>query len=133
MLKGLGIDPELVGDDACSWLLRAEALVIEYPDTAGLLRSSYDLVRSYWEGSKTAAIDLWAGETRKFWKQWGEYEVGSLVYCERGHPYSRRSFPGCPECGRKVAPKPPKSQADYERNLNREEFLRALNWMAGIH
>ncbi|KAL8945029.1 MAG: hypothetical protein Q9216_000013 [Gyalolechia sp. 2 TL-2023] len=113
-------------------LLQAEALILKYPDTAGLLRSSYDSVKGYWESSKTAAADLWTVEARKFWKQWGEYEVGCLVYCEHRHPYSKKSFTGCPECGR-VKAKVSESQAEYELKLNRDEFLRFLNKAAGMH
>ncbi|KAL8943406.1 MAG: hypothetical protein Q9211_000995 [Gyalolechia sp. 1 TL-2023] len=71
LLHDLGIEPEPMGNDACRWLLQVEALILKYPDTAGLLRSSYDSVKSYWESSKTTAADLWTVETRKFWKQWG--------------------------------------------------------------
>ncbi|KAL8843310.1 MAG: hypothetical protein Q9170_000168 [Blastenia crenularia] len=133
LLKDAGVSHGMIGDDACQLLLRVEKLVRTYPDSAGMFRSGYDSVKCYWEGSKTIATDLWTTDTRKFWKQWGDYEVGFLVYCELGHPYSQRSFPSCPECGRKVERKVPESQADYERNLNREEFLRVLNQSVGYH
>lgn len=125
-------------DDACNSLLQAEALIVQYPDTAGQLRFSYDSVKRHWEKSTTTkenatpiAAELWTNEARKFWKDWGNYEIGYLVYCKKGHPYSKRSLAGCPECGR-MKIKGSEIQAEYERKLNRDEFLRSLNQMVGF-
>ncbi|KAL9598369.1 MAG: hypothetical protein Q9219_004531 [cf. Caloplaca sp. 3 TL-2023] len=126
LLEDLQATSEAIGADICNWLRQAETLIVQYPDTAGLHRSSFDAVKRHWEGSKTITADLWTLETRKLWIKWGEFEVGNLVYCEKGHPYSNKSFSSCPECGRKVMPRDPESQADFERNLDRDNFLRVM-------
>ena len=128
LLQDLGA--ESVRDTVRTWLLQAEAVITDFPDTAGRLRPSYHSVVSYYEGSKATAIDLWSADTQHFWRQWGNYEVGCLIYCDRGHPYSKKSFHSCPECGRKRKAVIMESQANYEHTLDREQFLRVLNLAA---
>lgn len=118
--------------DVHEWLQQANILVTEYPDTAGILKSSLELVKKYWHGEKTTA-ELWTPEARVFWEKWGRFHTGSLVYCEHGHPYTTALFRGCPECGRFVDPTVPAPQPDYESRLNRDKFLEVLQRMMGTH
>lgn len=118
--------------DVHEWLQQANTLVTEYPDTAGLLKSSLESVKKYWHGEKTTA-ELWTPEARMFWEKWGRFHTGSLVYCEHGHPYTAALFQGCPECGRFVDLTVPAPQPDYESRLNRDNFLEVLQRMMGTH
>ncbi|KAI4195063.1 MAG: hypothetical protein LQ346_003535 [Caloplaca aetnensis] len=118
--------------DVSKWLEQANNLAAEYPDTAGLLKSSLESVKKYWHGEKNMA-ELWTPEARVFWEKWGRFRTGSLVYCEHGHPYTTALYRGCPECGRFVDPTVPAAQPDYESRLNRDKFLEVLQRMTGTH
>ncbi|KAL8806343.1 MAG: hypothetical protein Q9182_001373 [Xanthomendoza sp. 2 TL-2023] len=108
---------------------RAERLTVENPGTAGILRSCYQSFDPYERGNATTA-ELWTAKTREFWEKWGAYEVGSLRYCQKGHPYSRKAFEECPECGgRKVSAGQVENRANYKRNLDRDIFLKVINEM----
>ncbi|KAL8990799.1 MAG: hypothetical protein Q9177_000625 [Variospora cf. flavescens] len=109
-------------DKAESLLEQAGTLISNYPTTAGLLKSSLETVRLYWRGKKATA-ELWAPETQKLWETWGTFEVGSLAYCEHGHPYSSKACQCCSECERLVEVTAPEDRIDYERYLNRDKFL----------
>ncbi|KAL8813633.1 MAG: hypothetical protein Q9200_000115 [Gallowayella weberi] len=108
---------------------RAERLTLENPETAGIFRSCYQSFDPYLNGNATTA-ELWTAKTREFWETWGEYEVGSLRYCQQGHPYSRKAFEGCPECGgRKVSAGQVEDRANYEKVLDRDMFFKAMRKM----
>ncbi|KAL8907318.1 MAG: hypothetical protein Q9207_001495 [Kuettlingeria erythrocarpa] len=129
MIKRLEADQQ---KDVNKWLELANNLAAEYPDTAGLLRSSLESVKGYWHGEKNVA-ELWTPEARVFWEKLGRFGTGSLVYCEHGHPYTTGLYRGCPECGRFVDPTVPAAQPDYESLLNRDKFLKVLQRMTGTH
>ncbi|KAL8770000.1 MAG: hypothetical protein Q9209_004247 [Squamulea sp. 1 TL-2023] len=105
---------------------RAEHLIVENPDTAGILRPCYQSLDPETKGNDTTA-ELWTPKTREFWEKWGEYETGSLRYCKNGHPYSVKAFHDCPECGgRKVHGEQIEDREEFVKNLDREMFLKAM-------
>ncbi|KAL9022934.1 MAG: hypothetical protein Q9180_008483, partial [Flavoplaca navasiana] len=97
---------------------RAEQLIDENPDTAGRLRACYEALDPYTK-DRDSVVELWTSKSREFWEKWGDYEMGSLVYCKSGHPYSRKAFPDCPECGGR--------KGQQERCEDREEFVKTLD------
>ncbi|KAL8716335.1 MAG: hypothetical protein Q9220_000240 [cf. Caloplaca sp. 1 TL-2023] len=114
--------------DEC--LTRAEVLIEEYPDSAGLLRPSYQSVHRYVNGLEST-VDLWTSQVQAFWKSWGDFQLGTLSYCGYGHPYSSRAFTGCPECGRKIQRRSDEEREaeriDIENRLDKGRFLRFMN------
>ncbi|KAL8724644.1 MAG: hypothetical protein Q9166_007834 [cf. Caloplaca sp. 2 TL-2023] len=109
---------------------RVQDLIAENPDTAGVLESCYQSLDPYTKGKETTA-ELWTAKTQEFWDKWGVHEVGSLIYCKRGHPYSRKAFQGCPECGgRKVYRKQNENGDEFVKNLDRGMFLTAMARMS---
>ncbi|KAL8853505.1 MAG: hypothetical protein Q9221_001664 [Calogaya cf. arnoldii] len=109
---------------------RAEDLIVGHPDTAGILRPCYQSLDPYTKGNDSTA-ELWTTKTRKFWEKWGEYEMGSLVYCKNGHPYSRKAFQECPECGgRRVQRGQIEEREEFVKTLDRDIFLKAIATLA---
>ncbi|KAL8997355.1 MAG: hypothetical protein Q9169_003337 [Polycauliona sp. 2 TL-2023] len=105
---------------------RAEQLIIENPDTAGRLRSCYQSLDPFTK-SQGSMGELWTIKTREIWEKWGEYEMGSLTYCKNGHPYSRKAFPICPECGgRKMQRDQIDDREEFVKTLDRDMFLKAM-------
>ncbi|KAL8785967.1 MAG: hypothetical protein Q9213_003043 [Squamulea squamosa] len=105
---------------------RAEHLMAENPDTAGILRPCYQSLDPETKG-KDSTAELWTPKTREFWEKWGEYESGSLRHCKNGHPYSLKAFHDCPECGgRKVHREQIEDREEFVKNLDREMFLKAM-------
>ncbi|KAI4208323.1 MAG: hypothetical protein LQ348_000247 [Seirophora lacunosa] len=117
-------------DKAEDWLEQAGTLVSKYPTTAGKLKSSVESIRLYWRGKKATA-ELWTAESQKLWDIWGTFEVGSLVYCEHGHPYPSKACQGCPECGRLVEERAAEDRVDYESYLDRDKFLTHMKKRVG--
>lgn len=117
-------------DKAEDWLEQAGTLVSKYPTTAGKLKSSVESIRLYWRGKKATA-ELWTAESQKLWDIWGTFEVGSLIYCEHGHPYPSKACQGCPECGRLVEETAPEDRVDYESYLDRDKFLTHMKKRVG--
>ncbi|KAL8658342.1 MAG: hypothetical protein Q9226_001086 [Calogaya cf. arnoldii] len=109
---------------------RAEDLIVGHPDTAGILRPCYQSLDPYTKGNDSTA-ELWTMKTREFWEKWGEYRMGSLVYCKNGHPYSRKAFQECPECGgRKVQRRQIEEREEFVKTLDRDMFLKAMATLA---
>ena len=82
-------------------LQRVSQLVAEYPDTAGMLTTSFKSMQEQCTTLEQVG-ELWTEDAKKMWQKFGEYELGSGGYCGYGHPYSKKTFPSCPECGRRV-------------------------------
>ncbi|KAL8673879.1 MAG: hypothetical protein Q9168_001699 [Polycauliona sp. 1 TL-2023] len=109
---------------------RAEQLIIENPDTAGRLHSCFEALDPY-ARSSGSNTELWTMKTREFWEKWGDYEMGSLAYCQNGHPYARKVFPGCPECGgRRVQRNQIEEKEEFVKTLDRDMFLKAIATMS---
>lgn len=109
---------------------RVEQLIRENPDTAGTLRACYQCLDPYTQG-KDSTAELWTSKTREFWEKWGDHEMGSLGYCKNGHPYSRKAFSVCPECGgRKVQGEQIEDGEEFVKHLDREMFLKAMATLA---
>ena len=98
-------------------LQKTLSLCTKFPSTAGAMMNTYKSAKLATEGRQT---DLYAKETRAFWRKWRDYELGSLKYCTLGHPYSSTTFAGCPECGKEV------EQIDYNSFLHEDAFLKKL-------
>lgn len=132
LIEALDVTSAFQQEDVQDWLLQAEKLVITYPNTAGSVKSSLEAVKKYSHGEKSTA-ELWTPEARVLWKKWGKYEIGSLTYCQHGHPYptTKLLFRGCPECGRFFDPTTPVPQPDYESKLDKEKFMEHLRKMMG--
>ena len=105
---------------------RAEILMVENPDTVGIFKHCYHFLDPETKGSQSTG-ELWTAQTREFWEKWGEYEIGSLAYCKNGHPYSRKTFPECAECGgRRLQREQIGDGEAFVKNLDREMFLEAI-------
>ncbi|KAL8911628.1 MAG: hypothetical protein Q9171_003235 [Xanthocarpia ochracea] len=105
---------------------RVEMLMTENPDTAGVFKHCYHFLDPEAKDSDSTA-ELWTAQTREFWEKWGEYEIGSLAYCKNGHPYSRKTFPECAECGgRRIQREQIEDGEAFVKNLDREMFLKAI-------
>ncbi|KAL8954165.1 MAG: hypothetical protein Q9222_000049 [Ikaeria aurantiellina] len=121
------VESQIIDIDEC--LSQADLLIEEYPDSAGILRPSYQSVQQYVYGIQSMP-DLWHPKVQAFWKSWGDYQLGTLLYCGHGHPYSGKAYAGCPECGRKVQ-RQSHEEREAERiaidnRLDKEKFLRFM-------
>lgn len=104
---------------------RIKSLCASYPDTAGKFCRSYmSLNQSASRGKVLDDINY--KETWEFWRKWGKHETGDVMYCLSGHPFSGKTFAGCPECGRKV-PKAP--EVDCGKFLHEDAFIEQLKKM----
>ncbi|KAL9641307.1 MAG: hypothetical protein Q9204_000101 [Flavoplaca sp. TL-2023a] len=105
---------------------RAEQLIDENPGTVGRLRACYEALDPYTK-DRDSVVELWTSKTRELWEKWGDYEMGSLVYCKSGHPYSRKAFPDCPECGgRKGKQERCDDREVFVKTLDRDSFLKTI-------
>lgn len=119
VLRSLGTSSDV---DIEGNLVKILSLCTRYPSTAGTFTNAYKQTKLALEGRQTPT-DLYAKETRAYWKKWKDYELGNLEVCVLGHPYSRTTFGGCPECGRVVEP------MDYNSFLHEDAFLKKLQEM----
>ena len=97
-------------------------LCIKYPTTAGMFMSACKSAKLALDG-RPSPMDLYAKETRPFWRKWKDYELGDLKTCAFDHPYSGTTFGGCPECGKE------KDSTDYSSFLHEDAFLQKLLMM----
>ncbi|MCJ1352506.1 MAG: hypothetical protein MMC33_002490 [Icmadophila ericetorum] len=101
--KDLDQTPNL---DIKATIARTAHLCKAFPDTAGkFLPCLHQLTNVYLRLAKSVPgrIKDWNCPPLKIlWQCWGKYNPGHLQYCQYGHPFSRQSFPYCPECGREL-------------------------------
>ena len=104
---------------------RVSDLCRRFPDTAGKLLKSFQLLRAYLDGGPAPKrlYDLYSRDVRELWWNYGKHKVGSLCHCPYGHPYSEPTFSECPECGREVELELPEPQVNVEAILNKNAFL----------
>lgn len=119
VLRSLGCSSDV---DIEGSLEKIRSLCTRYPSTAGIFTNIYKQAKLALEGRQTPT-ELYAKETRAYWRQWKDYGLGHLKLCVFGHPYSRTTFGGCPECGRVVEPR------DYNSFLHEDAFLKKLQEM----
>ena len=91
-----------------------------YPDTAGLLMSTYIAMRTAARGGQRQTNIY---KARDIWWSWPKYNTGSLTWCSFGHPYSGEMWSDCPDCGREVV----KTEA-----ANPQKFLKEMDFMAAM-
>ena len=94
-------------------------LCTKFPKSAGVLMNTCKSAMLGLKG-RQSPTNLYAKETRLFWKKWRDHELGHLKCCPLGHPYSSATFSDCPECGPEVA------QIDYNSFLHEDAFVKRL-------
>ena len=97
----------------------------QYPDTAGLFFPIYKALKLSFEGTSPTR-ELYCKNEREFWRLWGRHEIGFVKYCLFGHPFSSKTFSGCPECGRKVVKEQKSVPIDYNKYLHETAFIEQL-------
>jgi len=98
-----------------------------YPDTAGLLISTYREVKeAILQGRPSSTIStIYVKGPASPWWTWPKHQVGSLEHCKYGHPYSKATWAaGCPECGRETAKVEPVSPDDHLTSP--QDFMKAM-------
>jgi hypothetical protein len=111
--------------DLSLFLQRATFLCRAYPDTAGKYLPHLSLLRQAIQASKDPEYPK-INEGRKLEIAWGSYQCGNLITCANKHPYSAKSFEGCPECGRKIEATQHNFDGSYEQHLDNEAFLQRI-------
>ena len=106
-------------------LHRTLSLCQTYPDTAGVLLTTYNAIRLALIG-KRHHRNLYARGSRRIWWSWPAHKVGNLKACVHGHQYSTSTWPGCPECGREVPPSPKPKLGDPKEFLKEDAFVAAM-------
>lgn len=97
----------------------------QYPDTAGIFVPTYRSLKLSSEGMSPTR-ELYGKDGREFWWLWGRHKTGYVKYCLFGHPFSSKTFSGCPECGRKVEKEQKSVPIDYNKYLHEEAFIQKL-------
>lgn len=106
--------------DVNASLSKIWTLCQSFPDTAGLLMSTYIAVRTVVGGGQRPS-NLY--KSRDLWWTWPKHVVGSLGHCKSGHPYSSETWCGCPECGREVSKPDPVNPQNF---LKEDAFVVAM-------
>lgn len=107
---------------------KIKSLCSHYPDTAGKFCRSYASLNLSANREKMLD-DINYRETWEFWRKWGKHETGNVMYCPSGHPFSGKTFPGCPECGRKIVLAPKIEVVDCGKFLHEDAFIEQLKRM----
>ena len=99
-----------------------------YPTSAGrFLSVANELKNHRYTPDVTAIPKPWTKRTTAHERAWGSHILSQLQTCDRGHPYSDRSFPEeCPECGKKTE----LAEVEFARSaqfLHEDKFLAMMN------
>lgn len=119
VLKEVGT---LSGLDIEASFRRTLDLCQRYPDTAGLLLSTWSAMRDVVSGIRRYS-NMYTQNARDIWWTWPRHKIGHLQHCRYGHPYSSLVWTDCPECGREVPKKVPVSPNTF---LKEKEFVEAM-------
>lgn len=92
-----------------------------YPQTAGLLKPSYEQLGRFLVGTQRTGHIFYTKSTRNIWWTFPKHEIGNLKHCVRGHPYSGSSWPHCGECGEEM-----QQSVDSIKLLSKEDFVEAM-------
>ena len=122
LLRDLGAASDL-GWEAS--LHRILSLCKTFPDTAGVLTSTYNSLNMVVKGTQRHG-NLYMRGSRGIWWSWPVHKVGSLTECANGHQYSTLTWPGCPECGREVVFSPEPKPVDSKEFLKEKAFVAAM-------
>ncbi|KAA6416394.1 MAG: hypothetical protein FRX48_01114 [Lasallia pustulata] len=125
VLRALGVKHDL---DITASLQQVAKTCNRYRTAAGPYIRSYRLLKSFCDGMEPPR-KLFGQETRQYWWKWGRHEVGFLTSCANGHPYSSKTFNGCPECEGKTAQVEPEP-VDYSKYLQEDAFLAKMHMRA---
>ena len=106
-------------------LRRILSLCQTYPDTAGVLLTTYTAIKRALSGERRHG-KLYARESMRIWWSWPAHKVGNLKACVHGHQYSMSTWPGCPECGREVPSSPKPKPVDPKKILKEDAFVAAM-------
>ena len=124
ILRALDVLSDL---DVETSLSRAWQLCRYYPETAGKLTSSWTVMKTAISSGQHTANLL---QSREIWWSWPKHAIGYLEHCQSGHPYSRKTMDGCPECGRAVeeeaTTKPKRKAVDPQNYLKENDFVAAM-------
>ncbi|MCJ1462198.1 hypothetical protein MMC07_000798 [Pseudocyphellaria aurata] len=104
--------------DVDSSMEKVRKTCTQYPDTAGIFLPIHKPSKSF--------SGLFCKGEREFWRLWGRHEIGNIKYCTFGHPFSSKTFSGCPECGRKVEKRPQEVPIDYNKFLYENAFIEQM-------
>ena len=122
LLRDLGAASDL-GCEAS--LNRIFSLCSTFPDTAGVLLTTYNSMKMVVDG-KQCHGNLYTRGSKGIWWSWPAHKVGSLKQCAHGHQYSTSTWPGCPECGREVVFSPGPKAVDSKEFLKENAFVAAM-------
>ena len=122
LLRDLGAPSNLEWEAS---LHRILGLCTAFPDTAGVLLTTYESVKMVVHGKQRHG-NLYTRGSRGIWWSWPAHKVGSLKECVNGHQYSTSTWPGCPECGREVALSPEAKPVDSKKFLKEDAFVVAM-------
>ena len=120
ILKEVGVISDLKAELSLRKVFR---LCQTYPDTAGLLVRTHNLVKKALNGGQTSTTSLYAKDMRTTLWTWPRHRLGDLKQCTNGHPYSGTTWVNCPECGKEV---PQPDPADHKNHLKEDEFVVAM-------
>lgn len=122
LLKDLGATSTLSVEVS---LRQTLSLCRSYPDTAGVLVMTYNAIKLVLNDERRHGNLYSQGSTRIWWS-WPAHRVGSLKECVHGHQYSTLTWPGCPECGRKVVFSPHPEPVEPQVFLKEDAFVAAM-------
>ena len=106
-------------------LNRILSLCSAFPDTAGVLLTTYNSMKMVIDGKQCHA-NLYTRGSKGIWWSWPAHKVGNLKQCVHGHQYSTSTWPGCPECGREVVFSPEPEAVDSKKFLKENAFVAAM-------
>ena len=106
-------------------LNRILSLCSTFPDTAGVLLTTYNSLKMVVDGKQRHG-NLYTRGSKGIWWSWPAHKVGSLKQCMHGHQYSTSTWSGCPECGREVAFSPEPKAVDSKEFLKENAFVAAM-------
>lgn len=105
-----------------------KSLCTTYPDTAGKFHRSYMALNPSIHCGKLLN-DINYKDTWEYWRKWGKYETGDVMYCRFGHPFSGKNFSDCPECGKEVVKPPQVDVVECAKHLHEDAFVECLKKM----
>ena len=123
VLRNAGIGSDLAVDSS---FRRIASLCRTFPDTAGQFWDAYSRL---WEVFKETRPhgNLYKASQRSIWWSWPCHKTGYLEHCAHGHPYSSKTWAGCPECGLEVVVGKALKTLGTNVRLKETEFVAAIH------